>query len=112
MEASRAREAAAQAGVAKAREAAARKRAQLDNRLSALKRQEHDSADLVQQTRANYRIFQDQFEAGQKSVMDVLSVYEQMIREELKHIDLKYEIALTELEIARVSGALADGASI
>jgi len=112
MEASRARELAASAQVAKARETSARKRARLDSQLSALRRQERDAADLVEQTRANYRIFQDQFEAGQKSVMDVLSVYEQMIRDELKHIDLKYEIALTELEIARVSGALADGVDI
>ncbi|WP_226554699.1 TolC family protein [Celeribacter naphthalenivorans] len=112
MEASRAREAAATAAIYKARETAARRDARLTSQLTALHRQERDAADLVQQTRANYRIFQDQFEAGQKSVMDVLNVYEQMIREELKHIDLKYEIALTELEIARVNGALADGASI
>lgn len=112
MEASRARELAASAQVKKARETSARKRSRLDSQLSALRRQERDAADLVQQTRANYRIFQDQFEAGQKSVMDVLNVYEQMILEELKHIDLKYEIALTELEIARVSGALADGVNI
>ncbi|WP_321365036.1 TolC family protein [uncultured Celeribacter sp.] len=112
MDASRAREAAATAAIGKARETAARRDARLTSHLTALRRQERDAADLVQQTRANYRIFQDQFEAGQKSVMDVLNVYEQMIREELKHIDLKYEIALTELEIARVNGALTDGASI
>lgn len=112
MEASRAREAAAQATVAQARESAARRAARAESRLTALRRQERDAADLVQQTRANYRIFQDQFEAGQKSVMDVLNVYEQMIREELKHIDIKYEIALTELEIARDKGALAEGSAI
>ncbi|WP_177213181.1 TolC family protein [Celeribacter neptunius] len=112
MEASRTRELAAAASVDKAREQAARTAARLDSRLTALRRQERDAAGLVEQTRANYRIFQDQFEAGQKSVMDVLNVYEQMIREELNHIDLKYDIALTELEIARISGALADGASI
>ncbi|PTQ73312.1 TolC family protein [Celeribacter persicus] len=112
IEASRAREAAAQATVTQARETAARRAARAESKLTALRRQERDAADLVQQTRANYRIFQDQFEAGQKSVMDVLNVYEQMIREELKHIDLKYEIALTELEIARDKGALAEGQSI
>lgn len=112
MEALKARERAAEAQVGQAREEANRKRARLDSRLSALRRQERDAAGLVEQTRANYRIFQDQFEAGQKSVMDVLNVYEQMIREELKHIDLKYEIALSELEMARLYGALADGADI
>lgn len=112
LEASRTRELAAEAAVGKARQEAARRQARLQSQLDALRRQERDAAGLVEQTRANYRIFQDQFEAGQKSVMDVLRVYEQMIREDLKHIDLKYDIALTELEIARMSGALADGASI
>ena len=112
LEASRAREAAAQAQIAQAEEDAARRRARYDSQLSALRRQERDAAELVQQTRANYRIFQDQFEAGQKSVMDVLNVYEQMIREELKHIDLKYEIVHTELEVARMVGVLANGGDI
>ena len=112
IEASRAREAAAKAQIAKARETAARREARLTSRLTALQRQERDAADLVQQTRANYRLFQDQFEAGQKTVMDVMNVYRQMIREELKHIDLKYEIVLTQLELARASGALANGADI
>ena len=112
LEASRAREAAAQAQIAQAEEDASRHRARYDSQLSALRRQERDAAELVQQTRANYRIFQDQFEAGQKSVMDVLNVYEQMIREELKHIDLKYEIVHTELEVARMVGVLANGGDI
>ena len=112
MDASRAREAAALAEVEQARETAARKRSRLDSQLSALRRQERDAADLVQQTRANYRIFQEQFEAGQKSVMDVLNVYEQMIQNELQHIDLKYQVVQAELEIARMQGALAEGAKI
>ena len=50
MEASRAREAAATAAIDKARETAARRDARLTNHLTALRRQERDAADLVQQT--------------------------------------------------------------
>lgn len=112
MEASKAREGAALALVGRAQETAARQRSRLDSSLQALSRKERDAADLVQQSRANYRLFQDQFEAGKKTVMDVLSVYEQMVRDELKHIDVKYEIVQTQLEAARLAGVLANGAEI
>ncbi|MFT6426147.1 MAG: adhesin transport system outer membrane protein [Celeribacter sp.] len=112
MEALKAQERAASAGVALAKETAARKSARLQNELKALLRQERDTADLVQQNRTNFRLFQEQFEGGQKTVMDVVAVYEQMVRSELKHIDQKYEITLTQLEMARLAGSLADGADI
>lgn len=112
IEALKAQERAAAARVALAKETAARKTARLQNELKALSRQEHDTAELVQQDRTNFRLFQEQFEGGQKTVMDVVAVYEQMVRSELKHIDLKYEISLTQLEMARLAGALADGADI
>ncbi|SEL35102.1 TolC family protein [Pacificibacter marinus] len=112
IEALKAQERAAAARVALAKETAARKSARLQNELTALLRQERDAVNLVQQTRTNFRLFQEQFEGGQKTVMDVVGVYEQMVRSELKHIDLKYEITLTQLEMARNAGALADGADI
>lgn len=112
MEAIDARVLASKAQVSKAAEQSQRQLARLESQRTALIRQERDTAEMVQQTRANYRLFQDQFEAGKKTVMDVLSVYEQMIREELKHIDLKYEIVTTEIEAARLKGALAHGGDI
>ncbi|RPE66452.1 adhesin transport system outer membrane protein [Pacificibacter maritimus] len=112
MEALKAQERAANARIALATETAARKAARLQTELTALLRQERDAAELVQQNRTNFRLFQEQFEGGQKTVMDVVSVYEQMVRSELKHIDLKYEITLTQLDMARDAGALAEGAKI
>lgn len=112
IEALKAQERAAGARVVLAKETAARKSARLQNELKALIRQERDTAGLVQQTRTNFRLFQEQFEGGQKTVMDVINVYEQMVQSELKHIDLKYEITLTQLEMARNAGALADGTDI
>ncbi len=112
MDASKAREEASLALVGRAQETAARQRSRLESSLEALQRKERDAADLVQQSRSNYRLFQDQFEAGKKTVMDVLNVYEQMIRDELKHIDVKYDIVQTQLEAARLAGTLANGAEI
>lgn len=112
VEALKAQERAASARVALAKETAGRKSARLENELKALLRQERDTADLVEQNRTNFRLFQEQFEGGQKTVMDVVAVYEQMVQSELKHIDLKYEISFTQLEMARLAGALADGADI
>lgn len=112
MEALKAQERAAAARVTLAKETAARKSARLQNELTALVRQERDTADLVQQNRTNFRLFQEQFEGGQKTVMDVVAVYEQMVRSELKHIDQKYDIILTQLEMARLAGSLANGADI
>ncbi|WP_417249628.1 TolC family protein [Celeribacter sp.] len=112
MAASTARADAADAAVQRAREEAERTRARFESRLAALTRQERDVAEIAQQSRANYRLFQDQFDAGKKTVMDVLSVYEQMVRDELQHIDIKYEIVLTQLEAARLAGALANGVEI
>jgi adhesin transport system outer membrane protein len=112
LEALSAQQRAAQSRVTLAKETASRAAARTGNELTAFIRQERDAADLVQQTRANFRLFQDQFEGGQKSVMDVVNVYEQMILSELKHIDLKYKTSLTQLEIARMYGALARGTDI
>jgi adhesin transport system outer membrane protein len=112
IEALKAQERAASARIALAKETAARKSARLQNELTALLRQERDTAELVQQNRTNFRLFQEQFEGGQKTVMDVVAVYEQMVQSELKHIDLKYEVSFTQLEMARLAGALADGADI
>jgi adhesin transport system outer membrane protein len=112
IEALKAQERASNARIALATETAARKSARLQNELAALERQERDTAELVQQNRTNFRLFQEQFEGGQKTVMDVVGVYEQMVRSELNHIDLKYEIILTQLEMARNAGALAEGVKI
>ncbi|SLN19467.1 Outer membrane efflux protein [Aquimixticola soesokkakensis] len=103
---------AAQARVIDAREDATRLRARLESRLTALARQDGDEAALVQQTRANFRLFFDQFDGGQRSVMDVVNVYEQMIHQELEHLDVQYEIVLTQLELARLTGTLANGSDI
>ncbi|ATG38297.1 putative outer membrane efflux protein [Phaeobacter piscinae] len=78
-------------------------------RLASYRRQEAEAATLAQTSRETYRLFQAQFKAGQRSVMDVVSIYEEVVRREHAHIDAKYEVVLIQLALASDMGLLADG---
>jgi adhesin transport system outer membrane protein len=103
---------AAEAGVGQAEEDANRRLRGLEQKLIALERQELQSSVLTEQARANLNLFQEQFEAGQRSVMDVVGIYENLARNEQDHVGLKYEASLLRLDIARARGALANGSEI
>jgi len=98
--------------VAQAQEDANRTLARLDQRASALNRQVGEAANLTAQAKVNLDLFQQQYEAGQRQVMDVVGVYETFAARQTSEVGLKYELALTQLEIARNLGLLADGSAI
>lgn len=98
--------------VTQADEDANRKLAKHEARLAALSRQVSEASGLAGQAKANLDLFQQQYDAGQRQVMDVVGVYETWITQEQARIDLKYEMAATRLEIARELGLLADGSDI
>ena len=106
-----AREAAARR-VAQASEDAERRLRRLESRRDALSRQVAEASTLATQAKANLDLFQRQYDAGQRQVMDVVGVYETFAARQTKQLDLKYELALTRLQIARQLGLLADGGSI
>ena len=81
-------------------------------RLQALGRQVGEASGLAGQAKANLDLFQSQYDAGQRQVMDVVGVYETWVGQEEARIALKYEMAETRLEIARELGLLADGSDI
>ncbi|GLO75792.1 hypothetical protein MACH18_28720 [Phaeobacter italicus] len=95
--------------VAEVEEDARRDYSRQMQRLASYQRQEAEAAALAQTSRETYRLFQAQFKAGQRSVMDVVSIYEEVVRREQAHIDAKYEIVLIQLALARDMGLLADG---
>lgn len=100
---------AARRQVGEAREDARRARARLTQRLASYRRQESETAALVARSRETYRLFKAQFEAGQRPVMEVIQVYEELVRREQALIDAQYEVVLIQLELAREMGLLADG---
>lgn len=97
--------------IAQAQEDADRRMAALEQKLAALTaRAGGASADVAAQARANTELFQRQFDAGTRTVMDVVGVVENQARLDRDNVALRYEIARTQVEIARErGGVLANG---
>ncbi|MEL7177984.1 MAG: hypothetical protein AAGK28_15860 [Pseudomonadota bacterium] len=100
---------AAQREVSQADEDANRKLRRFEAQLASLQRQQADAAGLTAPARANFQLFQEQFQAGQRTIMDVVNTYEAMMRLEQEQASLPYDIARVQLEMARDLGVLADG---
>ena len=97
---------------AQAEEDAARTLRRLEQRIAALDRQEAEAATLTAQARGNLDLFQEQYDSGQRQVMDVVGVYETFAAREQRQLDLKYELTRARLQMARLTGLLADGSRI
>ncbi|MFD1507821.1 TolC family protein [Lacimonas salitolerans] len=98
--------------VGQAREDANRRLRRLEAQGSALARQATEATALTQAARRNLDMFQAQYDAGQRQVMDVVGVYEAYARQQEAQVDLRYDAARAQLEIARDLGLLADGGRI
>lgn len=81
-------------------------------RLNSYRRQEKEALALSRSSRETYDLFKKQFEAGQRPVMDVIPIYEELVKREQAYIDAKYEVILIQLALAASLGLLADGDKI
>jgi len=104
-----AEEAAAAARVGQEREEAERALAALEGRLTALRRQATEAQLLAGQAAENYELFAEQQRAGQRSVSDIVGVFETKVRAERDAVELRYDIVRVELRIAARLGTLVDG---
>ena len=104
-----AEQAAAAARLGQEREDAERALAALQGRLTALRRQAAEAALLATQAAQNYELFAEQQRAGQRSVSDVVGVFETKIRAERDAVELRDDIVRVELRIAARLGTLVDG---
>lgn len=76
----------------------------------AMKEQHHiEAIDLTKAARANLTLFKKQYAAGQRQVMDVLSVLETFAARERAASDLLYDAQRLRIEHARMLGLLVDG---
>ena len=98
--------------VALAREDAARSVASQERQLESYRRQATEARTLTAQAKQNLDLFRAQYEGGQRQVMDVVGVYETYARALETEIELTHKAARAELELARLKGALAEGAHI
>lgn len=98
--------------VAQATEDENRALRKLESQIAAKSRQAAEARSISTQAQANLDIFQRQYDAGQRQVMDVVGVYETFARQQETEITLKYEVIRLRLEMARIQGVLADGSAI
>lgn len=77
---------------------------------AAYTRQAQEAEGLTRQAKQNLDLFQRQYDGGQRQVMDVVGVYETYATALETAIQLKYKAAQADLELARLRGALAEGA--
>lgn len=95
--------------VVQAREEAGRRLARLEQERTALARQAAEATVLASRAKANLDLFQAQYDAGQRQVMDVVSLYEHFARQQQEAAALRYRATLAGLEMAAELGVLADG---
>ena len=98
--------------VTQADEDARRALRKLEGQIAAKTRQAGEAASLTAQAKANLDLFQAQYDAGQRQVVDVVSIYETFTRQQHAEVTLKYEVMTLKVEMARLLGVLADGDAI
>lgn len=98
--------------VAKAKESTTRKLRSLEQRLNSVRRQTVEARALAERAKRNLDLFQEQYDLGQRQVMDVVGVYETFARQLSMQNEYKYEAARIEIQIAQMLGILADGSDI
>lgn len=98
--------------VSEARDIAARAIEADQREIAALTRQATEAETLTRQAKQNLDLFQRQYEAGTRQVMEVVGVYESFLRALEQELDLKFRAARAQLDAARRLGVLADGARI
>lgn len=99
----------AQARVAQEREDAARRLAALTANLDRLRREAAEAQVLAQQADANFQTFEQQQQAGRRTVPELVGVLETKLAAERRAAELPFEIARVELQIAALHGALVNG---
>ncbi|MGH1576381.1 TolC family protein [Planktotalea sp.] len=102
----------AQRLVAQAREDSNRRLRALEAKLKGAERQKVEARNLTSQSKKNLDLFQAQYKAGTRQVMDVVGVYETYARQQQSAADLRFKAARIKLEIANEMGLLASGAEI
>ncbi|MGB7317513.1 MAG: TolC family protein [Planktotalea sp.] len=102
----------AQRLVAQAREDSNRRLRALEAQLKGAERQKIEAANLTNQSKKNLDLFQAQYKAGTRQVMDVVGVYETYARQQQSAAELRSKAARIKLEIANEMGLLASGAEI
>lgn len=98
--------------VAQAHEDANRQLRKFEGQIASKERQTAEASGLTAQAKKNLDLFQAQYDAGQRQVMDVVGVYETFARQQELEVTLKYEAIRLRVAMAELLGVLADGSAI
>jgi outer membrane protein, adhesin transport system len=92
------------------RDDADRRLVSLERQIAELAARQADGRIVLDQTRATHQLYADQFEAGLRPLMDVVSMSETLARMEHEQAGLAYDMVLLRLRMAQERGVLVDGA--
>ncbi len=102
----------AAAKVGQAQEDATRARVALEGQLATLNRQQTESQAIATQANANFEAFAAQLREGQRTVPEVVGVFETKVRAERDAVMIKYQVAGVQVDLAAALGVLVDGDKI
>lgn len=105
-------EEAAHRKVDEARRDTARKIVALDREIAALAAEQAQTARILAEMEANLVLFTEQYRAGGRSLIDLVSQFEATVAMKRDHASLKYRMAVARLDIALLRGVLVDGAQM
>lgn len=91
------------------RDDAARKLVAIERDIATLKTREVQGATVLAQTEANLDMFTQQYKFGRRPLMELVGMFETFAAMEREHVALKYDIALLNLQTAKIRGVLVDG---
>ncbi|MDP2085164.1 MAG: TolC family protein [Gemmobacter sp.] len=103
---------AAAARVAQAAQDGARRRQALEMKIANLDRQEAAQTEIAAQTRLNLKRFEEQYKAGVRPLMDLVTQHEALAAMERDLVNMRHDRVRARLDIARDVGLLADGAAL
>lgn len=98
--------------VSQAAEDSNRQLRKLEGQIAAKERQSAEAANLTIAAKQNLGLFREQYDAGQRQVLDVVGVYETFARQQQAEVALKYDALRLKIEMAELLGILADGNEI
>ncbi|MFZ1470071.1 MAG: TolC family protein [Paracoccaceae bacterium] len=93
-------------------ETARRRIVSLEREIASLTSQQAQQGILLGQMAANLDLFTEQYKAGRRTLLELVSQFESYARMQRDQTSLKYQIVLARLDIARQRGVLVDGAAM
>lgn len=105
-------ETAAYRRIGEAEETARRRIVALEREIASLTAQEAQQARVLGQMELNLNLFTEQYRAGGRTLIELVTQFESLVAMRRDQATLKYRIAVARLDIARERGVLVDGAAM